>query len=187
MAEGAKIIWVLFGDIKTLNGKPATKYQQRIVTAYRRHEKQLNSKGYTLGFGSEPYCSKKAFLYLLAERATFGMIWHSHGNRLGQLTGGLGETISPGDIVDVSENLHFAAIWGCDIQHSAYEWRRVLNLNKKYPQDSGKRFASHPGAIFDQDYDLGSFAMEPPPVQFIDTVNRFYPYYPFREWIELLP
>jgi hypothetical protein len=182
MEEGAKIIWVLFGDIGTRTGKPATGYQDRVIRGYRRQEPQLTSKGYTLGFTSN-YCTKQAFLSLLGEDATYCMIWHSHGNRRGELTGGLGETISPADVKKVSKNLNFAAIWGCDIQQSANEWKRALNLTKNRYADADKRFASYSGPIYDDDYNV----VVPPPIQFIHMENKFYPYYPFPKWIELLP
>jgi len=189
MEGNEKHIAVLFGNIVMSDNKPADKYHSRIVAAYQKYESKLKSIGYTLKFGAEPYCSKNEFLKIISAPTTYAFVWHSHGNRMGQLSGGLGDVISPSDIKSVSENLQFAAIWGCDIQQSAFEWRRVLKLTKdRFPKDAEKRLASHPGGISEEDWGLGAgLAMVPPSIQFITVENRFYPYYTFANWIDLLP
>ncbi len=188
MSEGAKTIFVLFGDIRDRNGKPLDAYARRLREAYDQWKPKLAAKGYNLGYGSQPYASKQAFLFLLGDDSCHAMIWHSHGNALGQLSDVQGLTISPSDIKKVSKNLQFAALWGCDVGRSGFEWRRVLGLNQRFPQDSQRRLAAQWVSVASGDYDLGPYAVKPAPLQFVETNSRFIgAYYNFPKWIELLP
>ena len=173
MSEGAKTIFVLFGDIRDRNGKPLDAYARRLREAYDQWKPKLAAKGYNLGYGSQPYASKQAFLFLLGDDSCHAMIWHSHGNALGQLSDVQGLAISPSDIKKVSKNLQFAALWGCDVGRSGFEWRRVLGLNQGSRRTH--RGVSQPsGSAWPQaTTDLGPYAVKPAPLQFVETNSRF--------------
>ena len=143
--------------------------------------------------------SGRAFLRYSVDDSTWAVVFHSHGNRLGELVGGLGETISPSDVNVVSRNLQFAALWGCDLQHAGQQWRRRLGLDARCPSDSARRLAAHPTGVLAEDYDLGAVSIKPPPIEFINSSGgakidfvdgrgrRITSHYTFPQWIAKLP
>lgn len=189
MSDGARIIWVLFGDCRDpITLKPCTKYVQRVREAYLHKKPALEKKGYTLGFGHQPFTSKHAFLYLLGDDSCYGMIWHSHGEKHGWLQDAEGHLIYPSDVKRVSKNLQFAALWGCSVGLASYDWTHALGLRARFPQDGTRRFAAQSIDFVFDDIKLGDFRYKPAPLQYVDVSSPLRSmYYGFPKCVELLP
>ena len=132
MTDGARIIWVLFGDLEGVKGGE-TACVNELCAIYWRYKGKLESRGFSLGMKyippeegksdsrlgmSQGRTSKKAFLQLVAEPATVAVVWHSHGVQnqwglTGEISADCGARINPRDITVVSPRLQFVALLAC--------------------------------------------------------------------------
>jgi len=131
MPEGAKIIWILFGDMSGFEPDIG-----KLKSAYQYHNSVVTDHGYTLGI-PDYLQSKQTFLNLIGDTATHGFVWHSHGvyDSHGEPRGFLADkdqqSIKPGDLVRKSPNMEFAALFGCAIAKdtTTYDaWKRACGL-----------------------------------------------------------
>jgi len=145
MTDGARIIWVLFGDLKFQDGKEVdeTAFVNELRGIYRRYKGRAESKGLALGMQRDK-TSKKAFLQLVAEPATVAIAWHSHGDAAtGEIVAGCNTDISPRDITGVSSRLQFVALLGCvGTSGNRERWIKAFRLNRF--GDAKRRLTTYP-------------------------------------------
>lgn len=130
MSEGARIIWVLFGEMTDFESDV-----DKLKDAYRRHSRVAAERGYTLGL-PKYFQTKRTLLALLGDRATRALIWHSHGaytgwGPKGNIVDREKVEISPADLESLGLQLDFAAVFGCAIAKDAERykaWKRALGL-----------------------------------------------------------
>ncbi|WP_454063410.1 hypothetical protein [Candidatus Nitrospira salsa] len=139
MAEKTKIVWILFGDMHDFENAIPT-----LRSIYKRYEKDLQNKGYTLGM-SKDLTSKRGLLSHISDPSTWALVWHSHGeyNNFNQPKGNIadkdGQVIRPTDVKGASPNLKFVALLGCGMTVQKSAWLQAFGL-KKF-SDSNRRIA----------------------------------------------
>ena len=133
MAVGARIIWIMFGD---MGG--ATSVQEELTAHYQGLKKDADGSGITLGF-PRGTVTRQAFLKLICEAATVAFVWHSHGEYTPFATGNMlaagGEPIRASEVArfPVSKRLQFAALLGCGAFSSEsirQAWLRAFGLDR---------------------------------------------------------
>ncbi len=133
MSEGAKTIWILFGDMSGFESDVV-----KLKSAYKFHNSVVTDTGYTLGI-PDYLQSKQAFQNLIGDTATHGFVWHSHGvyDRNGEPRGFLADKdkqlIKPSDLARKSPNMEFAALFGCAVAKDTaayYAWKRACGLQQ---------------------------------------------------------
>jgi hypothetical protein len=132
MAECAKIVWIMFGNIERFESDV-----EQLKKAYRGHKGSADNCGYTLGIPDYPQ-TKSSLRTLLQDRATRGLVWHSHGaGTMGGFTGQIitspMEPLSAGDLSGWNLKLEFAALFGCGIAKDSAtlgSWKRAFGLDR---------------------------------------------------------
>ena len=122
--DGAKAIWILFGDIRGAEHR-----RPWLESIYRKHQDAAESKGYTLGFSQSQGTSTKAFLSLIKDPVTYMLIWHSHGTGDGGIwTAGDGKPLNPARVGRAGPNVKKVALWACKAGYPNAAWPQTLGL-----------------------------------------------------------
>lgn len=179
MAERGKIIWVLFGDTHGLEVDVV-----KLREVYKAREQAVEKKGYFIAM-PKGGTTKADFLKLVADPATWAVVWHSHGAD-GVIAGSEGKIIKPSDIKSRSPKLQFAALHGCETSTLQSEWIKAFGLNRF--KDAQKRLAGEGSKTPLWTMSIGSKTVDAPPRKFAEAYfqNRFLPYN-FETWISELP
>lgn len=177
MSEGARIIWIIFGD---MSGGESVR--DKLTAHYNGLRKDADKKGITLGFLSAS-ATKKTFFKLIAEPAMVAFVWHSHGEYSPFATGNMlaagGEPVMASEIkrIAVSKRLQFAALLGCGAFPSEamrQEWLRALHLDRL--SEPIRRLYAFGGTITaDRMYDFSSRR----------TLNNLSPFR-FLDWLDMI-
>ena len=182
MGDSAKIVWVLFGDMHDFENAIPT-----LRNIYKRYEKDLKKKGYTLGM-AEGLTSKRGFLSHISDPSTWALVWHSHGeyNNFNQPKGNIadkdGQVIRPTDVKETSPNLNFVGLLGCGMTVQKTAWLQVFGLNKFH--DSKRRLAGSGDYVcFGNCNKAWNY-----PQEFAESnrSNSLLPYN-FKSWVSKLP
>lgn len=168
MAAGAKVIWILFGNMSGFEEDIA-----RLKNAYRAHRSVVEGLEYTLGIPERPQ-TQRSLKTLLVDVATRALVWHSHGayNSSGEPKGHLVDRnsveVKPSDVDGRRNTLEFAALFGCGIAKSEAmlrAWKRALGLDRYAGSNGsveGRMYADTGRTWFwGKRYSSGRFGREP--------------------------
>jgi hypothetical protein len=119
--DGAKVIWILFGDIRGAETR-----RPMLESIYRKHQAAAEAKGYTIGFSQPQGTSTKAFIHLIKDPVTYMFIWHSHGTGDGGIWTA-DEPLNPALVGRAGPNVKKVALWACKAGHNRI-WHTTLGL-----------------------------------------------------------